>query len=270
VNRELVGEAALAWADLGAGLPAGSLRLVLADIDGVITRGEGQSIELDVIERLAAINAVAQRDPCVPAIALCTGRQAPYVELMAQLIGTFLPCIFEHGAGLFLPTTFRFEFEPPDYAAQLARLRAVIDEPLIKPGRAFVQPGKEATMTLYPLGTTSVADLFQMATRLISDFDIEQNVHGVEVRPQGINKGVGAQRVAAILGIPLKSMVGVGDSDPDLSYLTNVAFSAAPANATAAVRQAVNYVAEKSFGAGLLEIVTLVERRNRKQTLTER
>jgi hydroxymethylpyrimidine pyrophosphatase-like HAD family hydrolase len=91
----------------------------------------------------------------------------------------------------------------------------------------------------------------------------------VEVRPRGINKGVGAQRVAAILGIPLESMAGVGDSDPDLSYLTQVGFSAAPANATDAVRKAVTYVSQKPFGAGLLEIVTLVEQRNRKQTLTE-
>jgi hydroxymethylpyrimidine pyrophosphatase-like HAD family hydrolase len=231
-------------------------------VDGVITRGEGQSVELEILERLAATNEAAQRDPSVPAIALCTGRQGPYIELMAQLIGGFLPCIFEHGAGLFFPTTFRFEFEPPDYAQRLARLRAIVDEPLIKSGRAFVQPGKEATMTLYPLGSTSVDDLFQLVQEVISDFDVERNVHGVEVRPPGINKGAGARRLAAILGVPLESMAGVGDSDPDLSYLTRVGFSAAPANATRAVRAAVNYVSEQPYGAGLLEIVTLVERRN--------
>jgi hydroxymethylpyrimidine pyrophosphatase-like HAD family hydrolase len=118
-------------------------------------------------------------------------------------------------------------------------------------------------MTLYPLDSTSVSDLFQIAQEVISDFDVERNVNGVEVRPPGINKGAGARRVAAILGVPLESMAGVGDSDPDLSYLTRVGFSAAPANATPAVRTAVNYVSEHPFGAGLLEIVTLVERRNR-------
>src|SRR5437667_9895227 len=101
----LLGEAALDWLALGGALPQGTVRLVLADVDGVITRGEGQPIDIDVLQRLAAINAAARRDPCVPAIALCTGRQAAYVELMAQLVGTYLPCIFEHGAGLFLPST---------------------------------------------------------------------------------------------------------------------------------------------------------------------
>ena len=270
--------------DLGDGGPGlgragrAALRLVLADVDGVITRGEGQAAELDVLERLAAINAAARRDPRVPAITLCTGRQAPYVELMAQLIGAFLPCIFEHGAGLFFPTAFRYEFDArlgSDYSARLAKLRAALEQPLIQAGRAFVQPGKEATMTLYPLGDISVDELFTLAksevARLAPEFGVEGNLRGVEVRPHGIDKGTGAKRLAELLEIPLEAMAGVGDSDPDLSFLQGIGigFSAAPANATPAVRQAVDYVARAPFGAGLLEIVTLVQQRNSKQILTE-
>jgi hydroxymethylpyrimidine pyrophosphatase-like HAD family hydrolase len=270
VRRDLLGDAACDWAALGAALPVGSLRLVLADVDGVITRGEGQAIDIDVLQRLAASNVAAMLDPYIPAITLCTGRQAPYVELMAQLIGAFLPCIFEHGAGLFFPTAFRYEFDArlsPDYAARLARLRAALDEPLIKPGRAFVQPGKEATMTLYPLGETSVDDLCDLTkdvvARVAPDFGVARNVHGVELRPRGIDKGSGARYMADLLHIPLNAMAGVGDSDPDLAFLTCVGLSAAPSNATPAVCQNVNYVANAPFGEGLLEIVALVEQRNR-------
>jgi hydroxymethylpyrimidine pyrophosphatase-like HAD family hydrolase len=264
------------WLALGASLPQGSLRLVLADVDGVITRGEGQPIDIDVIQRLAAINGAARRDPWIPAITLCTGRQASYVELMAQLVGAFLPCIFEHGAGLFFPTTFLYEFDRrlgPNYAARLAKLRAALDEPLIRSGRAFVQPGKEATMTLYPqgaLGRTSVDELAELVETIVArvapEFGVARNVHGVEVRPQGIDKGTGARRLAELLEVPLPAMAGVGDSDPDLVFLDCVGLSAAPGNATPAVRQHVRYVANASFGDGLLEIVALVEQRNR-QTL---
>ena len=59
-------------------------------------------------------------------------------------------------------------------------------------------------------------------------------------------------------------MAGVGDSDPDLAFLTVVGLSAAPTNATPAVRRSVNYVASAPFGQGLLEIVALVEQRNRR------
>ena len=274
MRPELLGRAAVEWLALGAQLPQGSLRLVLADVDGVITRGEGQAIDIEVLQRLAAINAAATLDPCIPAITLCTGRQAPYVELMAQLVGAFLPCIFEHGAGLFFPTTFLYEFDThmgPDYAARLAKLRAALDGPLIQPGRAFVQPGKEATMTLYPrgpLGTSPVAELAELVeavvARVAPEFGVARNVHGVEVRPRGIDKGTGARRMAELLDIPLQAMAGVGDSDPDLTFLNCVGLSAAPGNATPTVRQHVMYVTNASFGDGLLEIVALVEQRNRQ------
>jgi hydroxymethylpyrimidine pyrophosphatase-like HAD family hydrolase len=277
MDHDLLGDAARAWLALDAGLPPQALRLVLADIDGVITRGEGQPIDIDVLQRLAAINAAARLDPSVPAITLCTGRQSPYVELMAQLLGVFLPCIFEHGAGLFFPTAFRYEFDTrlgSDYAARLSRLRAALHTPLLDGGHAFVQPGKEATMTLYPQGGFTVDDLLRVAETLVPqvapEFGVARNVNGVEVRPIGVDKGTGAARIADLLGIPLATMAGVGDSDPDLSYLSRVGFSAAPANATPAVRQNVDYVARESFGAGLLEIVTLVERRNREHNLTFR
>jgi hydroxymethylpyrimidine pyrophosphatase-like HAD family hydrolase len=276
VSQRRLGAAARAWLNLGAHVPAGSLRLILSDVDGVITRGEGQTADLDILHRLAKTNAAAQRDPCIPAIALCTGRQAPYVELMAQLVGAFLPCIFEHGAGLFFPTTFRYEFDPklgPDYAARLARLRAALQAPLIASGKAFVQPGKEATMSLYPLGTAGVDELFDETSRAVAevapDFSVARNVNGIEVRPRGVDKGNATARIARILRLPLAAMAGVGDSDPDLSFLERVAFSAAPANATAAVRASVAYVAACGFGEGLLEIVTLVEQRNRARGLTE-
>jgi hydroxymethylpyrimidine pyrophosphatase-like HAD family hydrolase len=267
-----LGAAATAWRDLGADLPAGALRLILCDVDGVITRGEGQPAELDVLDFLAQTNRRAQRDPCIPALTLCTGRQAPYVELMAQLVETFLPCIFEHGAGLFFPTTFLYEFDPrlgADYAQNLARLRAALHEPLLASGKAFVQPGKEATMTLYPLGGTSLDELETLArdavARVAPEFGMARNVRGLEVRPHGIDKGTAAARIADILHLPLEACAGVGDSDPDLSFLQRVGFSAAPANATAAVRDSVQHVAARSYGQGLMDIVTLVERRNRRR-----
>jgi hydroxymethylpyrimidine pyrophosphatase-like HAD family hydrolase len=255
------------WQALGDGLPTGILRVALTDVDGVITRGEGYPADLRILDALEQHNQRARTDAYVPAVALCTGRQAPYVELMAQMTGTFLPCIFEHGAGLYVPTAFRYDFEPrlgPDYFARLAQVRAALEGPLLRTGRAFVQPGKEATMSLYPLGGTSVAQLTQLAAGLVpADWTVAQNVHGVEVRPRGIDKGVGAERLCAILSISFAALAGIGDSDPDLSYLRRVAFSAAPNNATPGVKRGVQHIASAAFGDGLLEILDFIERRNR-------
>ena len=125
-------------------------------------------------------------------------------------------------------------------------------------------------MTLYPegsLGESSVDELTAIVTAVVArvapEFDVARNVHGVELRPRGIDKGRGAQRLSELLDIPLQAIAGVGDSDPDLSFLNCVGLSAAPSNATPGVRKSVQYVANAAFGEGLLEIVTLVEQRNR-------
>ena len=263
---------ASAWRALGEGLPPGVRRLVLSDVDGVITGGEGQMADLDVLDRLAAYNRAALSDPLVPAITLCTGRQAPYVEVMAQMTEVFLPCIFEHGCGLFFPRAFRYAFHPSlgeDYAASLASLRAALEEPLLRPGRAFVQPGKEASMTLYPLNGTPLDELERAARAAVAPlggrYSVAGNVQGVEVRPTGIDKAVGARWLAEQVGVPLESMAGVGDSDTDVTFLRLVAWGAAPANATPAVRQTVDYLASQPVGRGLLEVLDRVIAHNRAQ-----
>jgi hydroxymethylpyrimidine pyrophosphatase-like HAD family hydrolase len=261
------------WLRLGTTRPTPIVRLVLVDVDGVLTQGEGAPADPGLLQRLASLNATALEDRCVPGVALCTGRQAPYVELLAQLTGSFLPCLFEHGAGMFEPQRFRFAFNPslgPHPWRDLASVRAALDEPLLSSGRAFVQPGKEATMTLYPLGSTSVAQLAELAADILAragnSFRVTPNVHGVEIRPPGIDKGAGTRWLSSRLQIPVASFGGVGDADDDLTFLRLVGFPSAPANATSAVRSASRYVATARFGEGLLQILEHIVALNRAAT----
>jgi hypothetical protein len=133
----------------------------------------------------------------IPSISLCSGRQAPYVELLAQLTHVFLPCLFEHGAGMLDPRGFGFTFNPvagPSPWRAVAAVREALDG-LTSSGRAFIQPGKEATLTLYPVGATTVSELAASAERAAilagSTFRVTPNIRGVELRPPGIDKGAG-------------------------------------------------------------------------------
>lgn len=116
-------------------------------------------------------------------------------------------------------------------------------------------------MTLYPLDGTTLDQVAEVAGRAVDPaFTVEQNVAGVEVRPRGIDKGVGAAWLAEQIDVPFSRFAGVGDSDPDLVFLRHMAWSAAPANATPAVRAAVDFVAPHEHGEGLLEIVERLTR----------
>lgn len=262
------------WAELHAahGYPvnAGAIRVMLIDVDGVLTPGEGHPAELDVLARATELNRQALIDPAVPALTLCTGRQAPYVEAMAQLIGAFLPCSFEHGAGLFDPVRFRYSFHPAlgdEYALRLCALRSALMEPVFRAGLAFAQPGKEASMSLFPLGGTPLATIAAVARRVVADlggaFEVAENVTGIELRPAGIDKGAGARWLSDLLNLPLDQFAGVGDSQPDLTFLSIVGYPAAPANAVPIVKEGVQDVASLPYGAGLLEIIDRIIARNR-------
>src|SRR5262249_57546432 len=88
------------------------IRLLVVDVDGVLSLGEAAPFDGTVLQRLAAINDRARHEPTCPAITLCTGRPAPYVEVLTQIIHGFSPSIYEHGAGLYISEPYGFKRHP--------------------------------------------------------------------------------------------------------------------------------------------------------------
>jgi len=256
-----------AWRALPA--PMGALRAVLVDVDGCLTAGEGRPLDLDALAACAAINRRALRDPLTPAITLCTGRPAPYVEVLLQAIGGFLPALAEHGGMLLSPTDYRFERHPliASVGETLDDVRASINASLVRPGLGFVQPGKETMLTVYVAPGVTFDAALAVAQATLAPYDdlfaAEHNRTCIEIRRRGVDKGSGAQWLAERIDLPLGALAGIGDSDSDLAFLMLVGFPAAPANAIELVRERAAYVAVQPEARGVLEIVEQIEARNR-------
>ncbi|MGH2627372.1 MAG: hypothetical protein ACRDHY_12060, partial [Anaerolineales bacterium] len=130
--------------------PHPKIGLLLLDIDGVLSAGEGEPLDLDLLGLLAGMNRAARADPAQPAVTLCSGRPAPYVEVLQQAIDGHLPAIFENGAGLYLPRPYRFLRHPNlPTSDRMPEVRAAIEQRLVASGRAFIQPGKIHSLTLF-------------------------------------------------------------------------------------------------------------------------
>lgn len=243
------------------------IRLVLADVDGCLTAGEGRPIDLGVLASIAATNASSRDDDAVPAVALCTGRPAPYVEVLVQEIAAYRPSLFENGAGLVEMEPYRFLAHPRIDAGVVRTFRTAmeaLDDVLVATGRATWQPGKSYTATLYP-ADGDVHALWLAARDLLGDgFYVDEGVECINLMPAGIDKGAGVEWLAEETGLRLDEIAGVGDADSDLVFLDRVGFSAAPANATAGVRARVDHVAASRCGEGLLEIVDRIVATNRR------
>jgi HAD superfamily hydrolase (TIGR01484 family) len=240
-----------------------AVRLAVVDIDGCLTPGEADDWNWEALQAIRELNRRARQGEAVPAITLCTGRQEPYVEVLMQAIGAYLPGIYENGCGLYFPDGYRF-VEHPSVTAPVREALVAAKETLrrlvVAPGLGYFQPGKEASLTLYPLPGTSVSRLHQAVTASLSGHDavftVQASVSCVDVTPAGIDKGVGVRWLSEEIYIPLAHMGGIGDSASDLKFLRLVGQSAAPANAAAEVKAAVGYVSPYGDGDGVVDILS--------------
>ncbi len=243
-----------------------AIRLLLVDVDGCLTPGEGRPIDLAVLRQMARANRLAQKGQG-PAVTLCTGRQEPYVEVLLQTIGGYLPAIYENGCGLYFPQAYRFREHPaitPARRQALVETKSLLQERAVATGKGYFQPGKESSLSIYPLPGTTVSD-----PRLLVEGALSLRPTGyratvsnscVDVIPQGIDKGEGVRWLSLETGIPLDQMAGVGDSPSDLAFLPLVGFSAAPANAADAVKVQVHYVSPYPYGRGVIDIFQEISR----------
>lgn len=235
-----------------------AFRVALVDVDGCLTSGEGQPLEFEVLSHIANMNRRAREDRSLPAITLCTGRPAPYVELLQQAIDGFLPAIFESGCGLFIPEPYGFKPHPLLTEDVLDGFRAGMDrlrQRLVRPGQAFFQLGKEYSASLYPVGI-SLDELVSATCDLLGEaFCIERAVHCINVTHAGLDKAAGTDWLAAEIGISPADMLAIGDSDVDLSMMARAGLSAAPANARPEVQARAAYVSPYPTSQGVLDIL---------------
>jgi len=237
------------------------IRLIVLDIDGVVTRGEAQPLDLDLLSLLAAMNRRASSNSEHPAVTLCSGRPAPYVEVLLQAIDGHLPAIYENGAGLYHPIGYQFT-PHPDIRFITDRFQAVqerIQVGLVASGKVDIQPGKVHSLSLFARAPVETSHLRELAAAalgpLAESVDLVYSTSCLNVLPRGIDKGKGLAFLAEAIGLPVENMLGVGDSDVDLPFLIRVGHSAAPANANSAVREMVDFVATRPDGEGVREIL---------------
>lgn len=238
----------------------GSVQLVVLDIDGVVTEGESSALDLEFLSTLASHNQHARAENSLAPITLCTGRPAPYLELMLQAIDCRLPGVFENGAGLYFPDTYRFTAHPLlQNDGVMRQVRDRLERGPIEEGHAYFQPGKIYTLTVFATDPGQTDQLDAWAREALGDLteqvQLVYSTSCLNILPRSIDKGKGIENLAHHTGYPPEGMLGVGDSDVDLPFLQKIGMSAAPSNAVEAVKQIVNYVSAARTSAGVSDIL---------------
>jgi hydroxymethylpyrimidine pyrophosphatase-like HAD family hydrolase len=245
--------------------PVAVIRLLVIDVDGVLSHGEAAPLDFTMLRRLADLNERAPGEPSCPAVTLCTGRPMPYVEALMQAIHGRYPAVCESGAGLYIPEPYGFKWHPAitqGIQAELIRFQSVLHAALVATEQAYLQPGKSASLSVFPRPGVALGQVHTAVTRLAREsgaaFDVEEAASCVNVIVRGIDKAEGVRWLARQSGVPVGDMAGVGDAPNDLTFMRLLGWCAAPANAHAAVKRIASYISPYENGAGLVDILAKV------------
>lgn len=234
--------------------------LIVCDIEGCLSPAKGKRLSLLDLHKVQQ----ALLEPEALSFVLCTGRPQPFVEAYSQMLGLQQASVAENGAYLFDPVRDEIVINPLLSEQQLIDIRYIKQHlPELLQGFDYrVEPGKEVCISLNPVANLEdyPEQIEMLYTRVNQGLSgqgvfISHSASAVDITPCGINKGSGVKFLAEYLGIDLSQMLGIGDTQGDMPFLELVGQSAAPANATDAVKQHVDYVSGYRDAAGVLDVI---------------
>ncbi|MHC1757191.1 MAG: phosphoglycolate phosphatase [Methanosarcina sp.] len=218
-------------------------KALVVDIDGTITC-KNRELHLGAVKKIRSLK--------IPVV-LATGNILCYARTTSRLIGLDGAVIAENGGAI----TVRYD------------LNGTFEESLEECEKAFSFLSGHFKLTkLDPMyRKTEIAlrrnfDLEKARALLdTQNFDVEMvdTKYAIHIKSTRINKGVGLQKLAEMMGLEAEDFVAIGDSANDAEMFEVSGFGIAVANGDEIIKEAANYVTEASFGDGAIEAIEFLE-----------
>ena len=218
-------------------------KAIVVDIDGTITC-EKRELHLGAMKKIRSLK--------VPVV-LATGNTLCYARTASRLIGLDGAVIAENGGAI----TVRFD------------LQGTFEESLEECEKAYSFLSQYFKLTkLDPhYRRTEIAlrrdfDLQKARTLLETQpFDVEMvdTKYAIHLKSTKVNKGIGLQKLASMMGLKSKDFVAIGDSENDVEMFEVSGFGIAVGNGDKIIKKAADYVTEASFGDGTVEALEFLE-----------
>ncbi len=218
-------------------------KAIVVDIDGTITC-EKRELHLGAVKKIRSLK--------IPVV-LATGNILCYARTTSRLIGLDGAVIAENGGAI----TVRYD------------LKGTFEESLEECEKAFSFLSEHFKLTkLDPLyRRTEIAlrrdfDIEKARTLLETQpFDVEivDTKYAIHIKSTKINKGIGLQKLASLMGLEARDFVAIGDSENDVELFKASGFGIAVGNGDDEIKEAADYVTEASFGDGAVEAFEFLE-----------
>lgn len=231
-----------------------SIRLILTDIEGCLTKDKGYPLDLE------AFKWIRNNLNKLPPISLNTGRSKPYIEGILQALGKFEDSIGENGCTIYLIEKDDIIFHPEisdEILKEKDELKKFLKEKI--KGLGHIEPGKEVCVSIFPEKGISVIELAHITNELIKshfpNFQLVYSSVAVDITPKGIDKGAGMDLFLELKNISYEEVLGIGDSLGDLPFLKKLKYKATPSNGHPQLKEIATYVAKDEDILGVIEIL---------------
>lgn len=227
--------------------------MLITDVDGCLSRGRWTRFD---------IQALAKVGELCPQLIMASGRSQPYMECLSQVLNSRHPMVCENGAAIFDPCTSSYIWIDSAAHSITVQRESMLNALRELNWKFFPEPAKDFSLSLITMDPMGNIVPPSEAYLVVSDFlkskfqvEITYSNSAIDVVGQGVHKGKALRVLSEQLNMPVSHWIGFGDGINDLSFLQMVGYSGAPLNADPAVRETVDWMAQKNDVYGLLDFL---------------
>ncbi|MGC9071225.1 MAG: phosphoglycolate phosphatase [Acidilobus sp.] len=235
------------------GIPV--FKVIATDVDGTLTLRRG-----DVRLSPYALKGVREAERAGVSVIIVSGNSLPVTVGLRTYLGASGPAVAENGCLVFYREEV-FHVCRSDVPKEL--IEKVKGLGLIE---TWQNPYRRHDIAFYVhKGRGSAESIINEVSELASSYGVRVLWSGYALHLNtGTGKAAGVLKAIELLGAKKEELAAIGDGENDLDMLAVAALSGAPSDAADQVRRAVNYVAPRPGGAGFLDFVREVLKRNPK------
>jgi phosphoglycolate phosphatase (TIGR01487 family) len=216
------------------------IRLAVLDVDGTITDRE-RRLSMNSVEALR----IAQNSGLT--VSLVSGNVLPVMYGLKVFIGLNGPVFGENGGTMLKDNEASAFFSmdrPREFIKEISKTTSVRE--------IFTNRWRESSMG-FEMESKDVDSVSRAAEE--SGLDVVNSGYSWHALNPGQNKGFAVEVLIEMYGLKYEEVLVCGDSDNDISMFSKPVIKATMANGTANLKKMSDYVSEKSFGDGLVDIL---------------
>jgi len=215
------------------------IKVLALDVDGTITdkSRRGCISAIDIIYKVESLG--------IPVI-IATGNILCFTKALSTFLATSGGVVAENGGVIesngIKEVLGNFEVCQKAYNYLKSEL------PVEKVQNSHLRVSEIAITRKFPVKTVK---------EILEEFDVEvyDSTFAIHITDPSVNKGTSLIKVAAGIGVKPSEILGIGDSENDIEFLTAVGVKVAVSNADQELKDIADYVTDEPHGNGVREAV---------------